>query len=111
MQQPSHWTASVVPFGADQTLFVVIDRIGRPGMSRTEVEIERADFESVISELLSGHFGDPVRVIAFNTLEHWSEDVSAEVAREIQTRSDIDGETLPEHLQDFVRQHRLQNRS
>jgi hypothetical protein len=108
MQQPSQWPASIVPFGADQTLYVVIDRTG---MSRSVAEIERTDFESIISDLLSGHFGDPVRVVAFNTLEHWSEDVSSEVAREIQTRSDIEGEILPEHLQDFVRQHQIQNRS
>jgi hypothetical protein len=55
--------------------------------------------------LLSGQFGDPLRVVAFNTLEHWSKDVSAEVAREIQTRSDIDGGNLPDHLQDFVKLH------
>jgi hypothetical protein len=104
------WTVSTVPFGADQTLYVVVDRVGGAGRSPSEAEIERADFESIILDLLSGQFGDPIRVIAFNTLEHWSEDVSAEVAREIQTRSDIDGETLPEHLQDFVRQHQLHER-
>jgi hypothetical protein len=27
-----------------------------------------------------------VRVVAFNTLEHWSKDVSRDIAREIQTR-------------------------
>lgn len=103
---PSLPAPSVVPFGADQTLFVVVDRTGRKGGGLCEAEIEQTDFESIISDLLSGRFGDPVRVIAFNTLEHWAQDVSAEVAREIQTRSDIDGEALPEHLQDFVREHR-----
>jgi hypothetical protein len=104
MQLP-HRAACVVPFGADRTLFVVVDRVGGQGRSPSEAEIERTDFESIISDLLSGQFGDPIRVIAFNTLEHWSEDVSSEVAREIQTRSDIDGENLPDHLQDFVKLH------
>jgi hypothetical protein len=105
--QLSDRAASIVPFGADQTLFVVVDRKGGKAGAVCEAEIERSDFESIICDLLSGQFGDPVRVIAFNTLEHWSEDVSAEVAREIQARSDIDGEGLPEHLQDFVNEHRL----
>jgi hypothetical protein len=43
-----------------------------------------------------------VRVVAFNTLEHWSKDLLADVAAEIQTRCDIDGEPVPEHLKDFV---------
>jgi hypothetical protein len=46
-----------------------------------------------------------VRVVAFNTLEHWSNDVSAEVAAEIQARCDINGEPLPEHLKDFAQRH------
>jgi hypothetical protein len=44
-------------------------------------------------------------VVAFNTLEHWSEDVSADVAAEIQMRCDIDGEPVPEHVKDFVERH------
>jgi hypothetical protein len=105
--QLSRWTASVVPFGADQTLYVVVDRVGGASRSSSEAEVERTDFDSIIADLLSGHFTDPVRVIAFNTLEHWSEDVSWEVASEIQTRADIDGVALPEHLQEFVRQHQV----
>jgi len=47
-------------------------------------------------------FNDPVRVVAFNTLEHWSEDVSEYIAFEIQTRCDIDGIAVPEHIRDFT---------
>jgi hypothetical protein len=49
---------------------------------------------------LSGQFNDPIRVVAFNTLE--SQAVSEDIAAEIQTRSDIDGTAVPEHIQDFV---------
>ena len=51
---------------------------------------------------MTGQFNDPVRVVAFNTLEHWVDDVSKGVAQEVQTRRDIAGEAVPEHLQDFV---------
>jgi hypothetical protein len=51
-----------------------------------------------------------VRVVAFNTLEHWSEDVSTDIAREIQTRCDIEGDSLPDHLQEFVERHRARRR-
>jgi hypothetical protein len=93
---------SMVPFGADQTVYLVIDRLDARGSADREIEVERTDLETIIGELMSGQFNDPIRVIAFNTLEHWSDDMSAEVAAEIQTRCDIDGEPMPEHLKDFM---------
>jgi hypothetical protein len=38
-------------------------------------------------------------------LEHWADDVSKDVAQEIQTRWDIAGERVPEHIEDFVDTH------
>jgi hypothetical protein len=97
------WTPSLVPYGADQTVYLVIDRFGG-GLSTVyrETEIERADLETIIADLMSGQFNDPIRVVAFNTLEHWSEDVSEYIAFEIQTRCDIAGTAVPEHIRDFV---------
>jgi hypothetical protein len=95
-------TPSTVPYGADQTVYLVVDRPGGLGSIYRETEVERSDFESIVADLLAGQFNDPVRVVAFNTLEHWSQDVSADIAREIQTRCDIEGEGLPDHLQEFV---------
>jgi hypothetical protein len=103
------WSPSRVPYGADQTVYLVIDRFNSGSVYR-ETEIERSDLEAIIGDLLSGQFNDPVRVVAFNTLEHWSEDVSADIAGEIQTRCDIDGEAVPEHLSDFVERHARLNR-
>ncbi len=92
------WTPGMVPYGADQTVYLVVDT----GTRGSEIEVERADLESVISDLISGRFNDPIRVVAFNTLEHWAQDVSGDIATEIQTRFDIDGDELPEHIRDFV---------
>jgi hypothetical protein len=78
----SSWTPKLVPYGADQTAYLVVDRFGRGSVYR-ETEVERTDLETVISDFLTGQFNDPIRVIAFNTLEHWSDDVSGEVAAEI----------------------------
>src|ERR1700730_8117843 len=96
------WTPKIVPDGADQTIYLVIDRFGGLGTVCRETEVERADLETVIADLISGQFHDPIRVVAFNTLEHWSEDVSEYIAFEIQTRCDIAGTTVPEHIRDFV---------
>jgi hypothetical protein len=98
-----------VPYGADETVYLIIDRFSAGTVYR-ETEIERTDLETIISDLLSGQFNDPVRVVAFNTLEHWAADVSADVVTEIQTRCDVQGDPVPEHLSDFVRSYSGPNR-
>jgi len=99
------WTPRIVPYGADQTIYLVIDRCGGPATNGREAEIERPDLETIIADLIAGQFNDPVRVVAFNTLEHWSDDLSRQVAGEIQIRCDIDGAAVPEHIKDFVALH------
>ena len=99
------WTPTTVPYGADQTVYLVVDRFGRLGSFYRETEVERTDLETIITDLMSGQFNDPVRVVAFNTLEHWSEDISKDIALEIQTRCDIYGVAVPEPLHEFVESH------
>jgi hypothetical protein len=82
----------------------VVDCIGIGSVCR-ETESERPDFETVIADLLAGRFAAPVRVTAFNTLEHWSRDISAQVAAEIRMLCDIEGIAVPEHIGDFVARH------
>ena len=103
-------TPPSVPYGADQTVYLVVDRVGGLDGIYREAEVERTDLESIIADLLAGQFNDPVRVLAFNTLEHWSEDVSEDIAREIQTLCDIEGDGLPDHLQEFVENCRARHR-
>jgi hypothetical protein len=91
-----------VPYGADETIYLVVDRFGRRGDPDRETEVERPDIETIVTELMSGRFNDPVRVVAFNTLEHWAKDISAEIAAEIQVRCDIEGEEIPEYIRDFA---------
>jgi hypothetical protein len=99
------WSPGTVPYGADETVYLVIDSFGTTGTVYRETEIEKADVETIVGDLLSGQYNSPVRIVAFNTLEHWSKDVSSEVAAEIQTRCDMDGVPVPEHLTDFVQTH------
>jgi hypothetical protein len=90
---------SIVPYGADLTVYQVLETPGIDGAARTT---EMTDLETIIADLLSGRFHDPIRILAFNTLEHWTEDVSEDVAREIQCRCDIEGRHVPDYLQDFA---------
>ena len=67
---------SIVPSGHDQTVYLVINNYGSFGPAFAETDLGEADLETVIGDLMSGQYSDPVRVVAFNTTEHWSEDVS-----------------------------------
>jgi len=59
----------------------------------------------MIADLMAGGFNEPVRVVAFNTRGHWADDVSRQIAEEIQQRCDIAGEPVPEHIRNFVVEH------
>jgi len=98
-------SAAMVPYGADKTVYLVVDSFGSRDAVYREAEFERADLETAIGDLLAGCFNNPVRVIAYNTLEHWTEDVSAHVAAELRSLCDIDGQPVPEHVRDFVEMH------
>ena len=98
------WSPGTVPYGADETVYLVVDSFSNGTVYR-EAEIEIADVETIVGDLLSGQYNSPVRIVAFNTLEHWSQDVSSDIAAEIQLRCDIDGVPVPEHLTDFVQAH------
>lgn len=76
------WTPSIAPNRDDQNIYLVEDCFDRQGCVWREADAERTDLETVISDLMSGQYNNPLRVIAFNTAEHWSEDVSADVALE-----------------------------
>jgi len=91
-----------VPNDADQTVFLVVDRFGALGTAYRETNVVRTDLETIITDLMSEQFSDPVRVVAFNPLGHWARDVSRDIALEIQSRCDIDGHDVPEALEDFV---------
>ena len=100
-----NWTPSIVPTDHDQTIYLVVNKFGTLAPRFTETDIEQADLETVITDLMSGQYNDPVRVVAFNTAEHWAEDVSRNVALEIQRRVDLAGDDLPFSIEAFIEMH------
>src|SRR6266436_6014499 len=54
---------TLVPYGADQTTYLVVDRLVASGSVDREIEVERSDLETIIDDLMSGQFNDPVRVM------------------------------------------------
>ena len=61
------WTPSIVPTDHDQTIYLVVNKFGHLGTAFTETDVEQADLETTITDLMSGQYSAPVRVVAFNT--------------------------------------------
>jgi hypothetical protein len=64
------WTPSIVPTDHDQTIYLVVNKFGYLGTAFTETDVEQSDLETVITDLMSGQYSDPVHVVAFNTAEY-----------------------------------------
>jgi hypothetical protein len=98
------WSPSLVPGGVHDTVYLVVDCSGS-GCVWREADINGADLETVIKDLMAGEYTDPMCVVAFNASENWSRDVTADIAREIQARCDLAYEDVPVWLEDFIHQH------
>jgi hypothetical protein len=99
------WTPSIVPKGDDQNVSIVVDDLGRNGRVYRETDVDAADLETVILDLLSGEYKDPARVVAFNTFEGWSQDVSTHIAQELRRRCDLQMRDVPYNIHEFVERH------
>ena len=83
----------------------MLDDFGDLGQVWRETPADQSDLESVIGDLMSGQYRDPVRVISFNVSNHFASDVSADIAHELQRRADMAFNDLPSALDHFVTRH------
>jgi hypothetical protein len=86
----------------DVTVYLVLDDFGEIGRAYREADEEACDLETIIKGMLSGEYKKPVRVVAFNTLEGWSRDVSEGIAWEVLKRASEQGITLPSPTHTFI---------
>jgi len=94
----------IAPSDLEHATYLVLDDFGRIGRAWREAAEEAADRETVIRNLLAGEYNDPVRIVAFNTAEGWSRDVSVEIADELRQRFIKDHEVSDTILQ-FLEAH------
>jgi hypothetical protein len=93
---------SIVPgFAVD--VYLVLDDLGAIGRAYREADEENADKATLIRHLIDGQYSNPVRIVAFNTSEGWSRDVSEEIAREIKDRSGRSGDELSPALREWIK--------
>jgi hypothetical protein len=88
----------------DVTVYLVLNDF-RTGLAYLETAADEADRETVIRNFIGGQYSDALRVIAFNTAEGWSRDVSEDIADEVFDRAYDADETLSDGTRRFIDRH------
>jgi hypothetical protein len=101
------WSPRIGPDSAGETAYLVVDWLSTGAVYR-ETDINAADLEPVVADLLSGQYKDPVCIVAFNTSGQWGPMYPP--IYEIQARCDMDGLPIPVRIADFVETHQPRTR-
>ena len=64
----------------------MLDDLGRFGRVWRETAEQDANHETLIHDLMDDQFSRPTRIVAFNTAEGWSRDVTLDIADELRRR-------------------------
>jgi hypothetical protein len=72
---------------ANQDTYLVLDDFGgNLGRAWRETAEGDANREMLIHDLMDGQYSRPARIVAFNTAEGWSRDVTIDIANELRRR-------------------------
>lgn len=91
---------SIIPEATDD-VYIVLDDFGDLGRAWCETAETKANRATLVCWLVEGQFKSPVKIVAFNTAQGWSRDVSEEIADEVRRMTD----DVPASLQDFLEAH------
>jgi hypothetical protein len=67
-------------------IYLVLDDFGSLGRSWRETDEAGTNRATLIRNLLEDQYENPVRIVAFNTAEGWSRDVTVDIADELRRR-------------------------
>jgi hypothetical protein len=85
----------------DVTVYIVLNDFGELGRAYVETDEAEADEATVVSDILSGVYSNPVRVIALNTAEGWSRDATEDIAHAVREQSRSEGH-LSKSAREFI---------
>jgi hypothetical protein len=85
----------------DVTVYLVLNDFGALGRAYVETDEANASERDVISNIGGGQYSKPIRVVAFNTAEGWSRDVTEDIAEALLERDASEG-NLSESAKTFV---------
>jgi hypothetical protein len=91
----------VVPEETGHETYLVLDDLGRLGRVWRETNEVDANYGALIRDLLDDQYSRPTRVVAFNTTEGWSRDVTLDVADELR-RGFADHDDVPVSVEELL---------
>jgi hypothetical protein len=77
---------SIAPNGLERDVYLVLDDFGSLGRVWRETDEAGTNGATLVRNLLEGQYENPVRIVAFNTAEGWSRDVTFDIADELRRR-------------------------
>jgi hypothetical protein len=89
----------------DVTVYLVVNDYGKFGRAFVETDIAEADRETVLRNFVTGQYSNALRVVAFNTAEGWSRDVSEDIAAELLERAFDRDDNVAEDTKRFIERH------
>jgi hypothetical protein len=89
----------------DVTVYMVLEDFGHRGRAFLETDIAEADRDTIIRNFITGQYEKALRVVAFNTVEGWSRDVSEDIAGEVLDRAFDADDSLGENTKRFIDRH------
>jgi hypothetical protein len=92
---------SIAPHHGHEDVYIVLDDFGSLGRAWRETAEAGANRPTLLRNLLDGQYENPVRVVAFNTAEGWSRDVTVDIADELRRRY-VEHDDVPEALFAFM---------
>jgi hypothetical protein len=85
----------------EDTYLILDDFGGLRGRAWCETREGDANRNALINDLMSGLYYHPVRIVAFNTAQGWSRDVTLDIADELRKRF-ADYDEVPWSVQEFL---------
>ena len=85
-------------------VYLVLEDFGRLGRAWRETDEAATSRATLIRNLIDEQYEHPVRIIAFNTAEGWSRDVTEDIANDLQDAWSRRAE-IPAAIEEFVREH------
>jgi len=74
------------PSQGGRDIYQVLEDLGRLGRVWRETAEDDANLETLIRDLLDDQYSRPTCIVAFNTAEGWSRDVTNDIADELRRR-------------------------
>ena len=92
----------LAPDEADVIVHIVLNDFDDLGRAYAETDEAQADEATIVENILSGQYSRPLRVVAFNTAQGWSRDVTEDIAVAVVSKALSEHRSIAKAAQEFL---------